>query len=244
MNWRKRNIFRMKQCVVCGTEFRPTGGYQHYCSGDCRKERMLRNGVLTSSYQYANISGDWRKYFNRIRHRTGARSMQLTVDDLLKLHAKQEGKCALSGVEMTCILVKGERTWTNASVDRIKAGGPYTQKNVQLVCTAVNIFRGMLPLQDYIMWCKRVAKHSGKNMTERVRDYKKEYSSYHAKPEQVKKRAMRNMARRELEKEGRVHKGDGKDVDHKKPLRAGGTNAKGNLRVTSVGKNRGWRKGQ
>jgi 5-methylcytosine-specific restriction endonuclease McrA len=78
----------------------------------------------------------------------------------------------------------------------------------------------------------------------RVRDYKNEYQSYHAKPEQKKKRAMRNAARRELMAEGRVHKGDGKEVDHKKPLRAGGSNAPSNLRVTSQSKNRGWRKGK
>ena len=74
-----------------------------------------------------------------------------------------------------------------------------------------------------------------------ARDYKHEYQSYHAKPEQKKNRAQRNAARRELEREGRVHKGDGKDVDHKRPIRAGGSNAPSNLRVTSKGKNRGWR---
>lgn len=75
----------------------------------------------------------------------------------------------------------------------------------------------------------------------RQRDYKQEYQNYHAKPEQKKNRAQRNAARRELEREGRVHKGDGKDVDHKKPIRSGGTNAASNLRVTPKGKNRGWR---
>lgn len=74
-----------------------------------------------------------------------------------------------------------------------------------------------------------------------ARDYKKEYLTYHAKPEQKKNRAQRNAARRELAAAGRVHKGDGKDVDHKMPIRAGGSNAKSNLRVTSVSKNRGWR---
>lgn len=74
------------------------------------------------------------------------------------------------------------------------------------------------------------------------RNYEVEYQTYHAKPEQKKNRAQRNAARRELMAEGRVHKGDGKDVDHKKPIRAGGSNAKSNLRVTSVSKNRGWRK--
>lgn len=63
-------------------------------------------------------------------------------------------------------------------------------------------------------------------------------AKYNSKPEQIKKRAERNAARRELMKEGKVHKGDGKDVDHKKPLAKGGTNSRSNLRVTSKSANR------
>jgi hypothetical protein len=54
-----------------------------------------------------------------------------------------------------------------------------------------------------------------------VRDYKKEYTEYHAKPEQKKRRAQRNAARNEAEKDGRVHKGDGKEVDHVNAPRTG-----------------------
>lgn len=75
----------------------------------------------------------------------------------------------------------------------------------------------------------------------KARDYGKEYREYHAKPEQKKNRAKRNAARSMLSKEGVVAKGDGKDVDHKKPIRAGGGNSRGNLRPMSVAKNRGWR---
>jgi hypothetical protein len=71
------------------------------------------------------------------------------------------------------------------------------------------------------------------------RNYKQEYAEFHGKPEQVKKRAQRVKARRMLEKEGTVSKGDGKDVDHIKPLKSGGTSARGNLRVRSVKANRG-----
>jgi|TARA_R110000823_G_scaffold222288_1_gene350618 hypothetical protein len=46
-------------------------------------------------------------------------------------------------------------------------------------------------------------------------------------------RVKRNQARRVAEKEGRVKKGDGKEIDHKKPLRNGGSNAKSNQRVVS-----------
>ena len=39
-------------------------------------------------------------------------------------------------------------------------------------------------------------------------------------------------------KDGRVKKGDGKDIDHKKPIRSGGGNSKGNTRVRSASANR------
>ena len=38
---------------------------------------------------------------------------------------------------------------------------------------------------------------------------------YNSQPEQKKRRAERNAARRKMEKSGKVRKGDGKDVDHR-----------------------------
>ena len=70
------------------------------------------------------------------------------------------------------------------------------------------------------------------------RNYKREYATYHSKPEQKKNRAKRNNARRKLEREGSVSKGDGKDVDHSKALRSGGSNTRKNLRVRSKSANR------
>lgn len=74
------------------------------------------------------------------------------------------------------------------------------------------------------------------------RDYKQEYEKYQGTPEQIKNRAKRNAARREMEKKGLVRKGDGKDVDHKKPLSKGGSNAAGNLRVVDDSTNRSFRR--
>ena len=71
---------------------------------------------------------------------------------------------------------------------------------------------------------------------------KKMSRGYNARPDVQAKRVKRNAARREMEREGRVSKGDGKDVDHKVPLRRGGSNARSNLRVVPKSKNRAWRK--
>lgn len=71
-----------------------------------------------------------------------------------------------------------------------------------------------------------------------VRDYAQEKKTSDARGEKPK-RAIRNKARRELEHLGMVHKGDGKDVDHKTPLGKGGAPLKlSNLRVESAHVNR------
>jgi hypothetical protein len=53
--------------------------------------------------------------------------------------------------------------------------------------------------------------NSQKNTKARQRAQKK----YNAKPEQKKKRAARNKARRAMIRKGKAHKGDGRDVMHK-----------------------------
>lgn len=64
---------------------------------------------------------------------------------------------------------------------------------------------------------------------------------YEAQPEQVKNRTARNAARRKLMKEGKVSKGDGKDVAHVKAFDKGGSNKTG-LRVESASKNRSFKR--
>ena len=71
-------------------------------------------------------------------------------------------------------------------------------------------------------------------------DYKEEYKNFHSKPDQTKRRAGRNAARRKMTASGKVKKGDSKDVHHKD----GNTlnNKKKNLRVEPRSKNRARKK--
>jgi hypothetical protein len=71
-----------------------------------------------------------------------------------------------------------------------------------------------------------------------ARNYRAEYAKYQGKPEQIANRSDRNQARAALAKKGVVHKGDGMDVDHKRPLVKGGSNAAGNLRAVPKSENR------
>lgn len=68
------------------------------------------------------------------------------------------------------------------------------------------------------------------------RPYKKEYQQQRDRPHEKKRRAARERARYHADKNGIDR--DGKDIDHKKPLSKGGTNAKSNIRLVSPSKNR------
>ena len=73
-----------------------------------------------------------------------------------------------------------------------------------------------------------------------ARNYKQEYDNYQGTEASKKDRAQRNKARRMMEREGVVKKGDGKDVDHKKPLSKGGKTVRSNLRVADDNDNRSY----
>lgn len=79
-------------------------------------------------------------------------------------------------------------------------------------------------------------------MTNGHRDYKKQYQHYDSKPKNIHKRVEDNKARSMMEKQGRVHKGDGKDVDHIRPQSKGGSTEFRNLRVVTAHQNRSYRR--
>lgn len=79
-------------------------------------------------------------------------------------------------------------------------------------------------------------------MSRNPRDYKKEYAAYDGTEAVKKKRALRNKARRLMVREGVVKKGDGKDVDHKRPLSKGGGNGRSNLRAVPARSNRSYKR--
>ena len=80
----------------------------------------------------------------------------MEVEDWLTIYDAQEGKCALSGIEMTFTYDKNHPTFNasakgkkwpyNLSPDQIDSGKGYVRGNVQLVCSAVNVMKAELPM--------------------------------------------------------------------------------------------------
>ena len=158
--WNHDNAnWKPKQCAQCGGTFVPKSGVHKYCRTRCKEQAILGKDNTTS--QYARISGRWDKYFSRLcsqKHRKGV----ITRDDCLRILKEQDGKCALSGETLTCILNVGNKTATNASLDRKNPDAGYHPDNVQLVCAVLNSFRNNVPLPDFVDWCKKVADHAQK----------------------------------------------------------------------------------
>ena len=75
-----------------------------------------------------------------------------------------------------------------------------------------------------------------------VRDYRKEYDSYHGTAEQKKNRSSRNGARyainRKRKSSGQPKLRTTQEVDHIRPLSKGGSNGSHNTRVVSRTTNR------
>ena len=76
-----------------------------------------------------------------------------------------------------------------------------------------------------------------------MRVYSEYDKAYQKRPKEVKKRVARNAARRlMIRKHGKAAL-KGKDVDHKRSLKAGGGNGYKNLRIRSRSENRADKKG-
>ena len=148
-----------KVCPVCGTSFKPFSGAHRFCSESCKGKWKYITGSGNTEAQYKKISGNWFKYFQRLTCQKKREA--LTPEMLIALLDKQEGKCAITGVSLTCILERGNRAWTNASIDRVEAGGPYILDNIRLTCARVNIMRSDMPDEELLYWCKLIVQKEG-----------------------------------------------------------------------------------
>lgn len=158
-SWTHEGAFKDKPCAVCDTLFTPRSGIHKFCSESRKGKWKYVSGKVSTESQYREISGNWDRYVSRLMYYNGRKRDKLSRDIILNKLKEQEYKCALSGIPMTCLLEKGKSFPTNVSIDRIEAGGAYTEDNIQLVCRALNAWRSDTPVEDFVDWCRAVVKH-------------------------------------------------------------------------------------
>jgi len=148
-----------RDCVVCSETFEPKSARHKFCSATCKGKWKYASNTVTTESQYELISGNWTRYTSRLLYCAGRKRDGLSRADILEKLEEQDYKCALSGLPLTCELRVGVKCHTNASIDRIEAGGPYTKDNIQMVCTSLNKWRSDTSITEFVDMCRAVVSH-------------------------------------------------------------------------------------
>ena len=87
-------------------------------------------------------------------------SVNINIQDAWKQFELQNGKCALSGVELL-FSEKAGGYWreTTASLDRIDSKMGYTKNNIQWIHKRLQAIKLDLPEQEFFKWCKLIIEY-------------------------------------------------------------------------------------
>ena len=102
-------------------------------------------------------------YNSKLNGKKRGLEWNLDVDVLMDLWIEQQGKCALTGVQMTYGTPESGQAscWSNVSIDRIDSGAGYVVGNIQLVTQRVNRVKTDLSMDDLIVVCKQILDVAG-----------------------------------------------------------------------------------
>lgn len=158
------------KCHICG-EFKETSSFQlekskypYRNNFDKRCKSCKVNQNKKARINYSDDKKLNKVLLNRIHgvyQRTKDKNLDCNIDlDYLKeLWDIQNGKCAISGIDMTYTLDEG-RVFSNVSVDKINSKDGYIKGNVQLMCMSVNQLKSDFEMDVVIKICKNILLHN------------------------------------------------------------------------------------
>lgn len=103
------------------------------------------------------------------RNNAKKRNIKFSIkfEDIDELYLKQDGKCAMTGIQMTYSYMKVRQeddhhiiNPTNMSIDRIHNSGGYTKNNIQLVCAVVNRIKHDMNPFELMFFVTTVGNHA------------------------------------------------------------------------------------
>lgn len=164
-HWQIRSLDQVfkRKCRHCGSEFESKATRAFYCSKDCQNKEMHKRHKLRTS--------DLEGHLKRLLIKNGKKvdRTALKLDDLMALYAYQGGKCALTGMQMTWEINKGN-VQTNVSIDKIDPNKGYNVDNIQLVCRIANTMKFDSSMEEFIELCKKVVEYADKKRSARTSD--------------------------------------------------------------------------
>jgi hypothetical protein len=182
MNNHGKGVARVKhwdgELLICSTckvpkpenEFGPDkrNKHRHYKNNMCNAcNKISSNRRIKILYDRDDLVFYLRRLFNGISYRCRNNpkykklGFDLIREDLIDLYNKQEGKCAISGIQMTHYIGKNQGYHhNNVSVDRIDSTKGYIKENIQLVCTTVNLMKSNMSLEELKYFCNLIIQNN------------------------------------------------------------------------------------
>ena len=150
--WKPISKFNIDNTFLHGNR----GGLCRECK-DCQRKRYYEQRNKLFEDNELALKYKLQQALKGTRRRSKEKNIynDLTLDYLMYLWEKQDGKCALTGMQMTYKFYEG-RVNTNLSVDRIDSTKGYSKDNVQLVCMAANQMKNDLSMEEFINMCESV----------------------------------------------------------------------------------------
>lgn len=161
-------------CTFCKQEKNLFEFYSNGCFEDgikkyrtrcktCVKEINIAKYQLSKKTKAQIRSSSYKNYLSSLLLKTSYRKKEyefnLDIFFLLNLYEMQNGKCAISGIDMTHIAGQGKVS-TNISIDRIDPKKGYTKDNVHLVCLFINIMKYTYDLNYFLQICNLIVNYN------------------------------------------------------------------------------------
>jgi len=126
--------------------------YKSYGKKECGKRKRTGFGGITGN--------TWNAICGNSKRRARNIEFNLTIEQAWNLFLSQEGKCALSGLDLHLCTYGDDFKNQTASLDRIDSNGGYTIDNVQWVHKDVNCMKFDLKEDYFIKMCRIIAENT------------------------------------------------------------------------------------
>ena len=141
----------------CGRTVEVLGKY--LTSGDTKSCGCYSKGNAHNRDAVADITKSFWTPIQRQAERRGI-PFEITREQVWNIFEKQKRRCALSGVELRFSTnIRDQRGTQTASLDRIDNTRGYISGNVQWVHKYVNIMKNVMTQEDFLTWCRRIARY-------------------------------------------------------------------------------------
>lgn len=159
----------------------PSGERLWLCKCECGNTKLVQRKHLQAGFTKScgcvahpknkNHKG-WKGYedipkdfYSTVKRGAESRNIEfnITIEDLWELFIKQQGKCALSGLEIKFSKVRKDSLGKTISLDRVDSSKGYTKDNIQFVHKHINIMKNNFDQDYFISLCNNIVNHNKTN---------------------------------------------------------------------------------